>query len=160
MVWGPLMIAGTYFVTTGEVPAWVFAASLPYALLVTVVLFGKHIDKLEADAAKGIHTLPVLLGASASKWANVIMMVGYYVVVAGLVLTGTLGVWVLLVVLALPRLVRVLKIYRDPKPAEPPPDYPVWPLWYVSAAFYHNKLAGGLFVLGLVLNLIPAINPF
>jgi hypothetical protein len=27
-------------------------------------------------------------------------------------------------------------------------------LWYVSAAFYHNKLAGGLFVLGLILNLI------
>src|SRR5215475_14225127 len=60
LVWGPLMIAGTYFVTTGTAPGWVFAASLPYALLVTVVLFGKHIDKLEADSAKGIHTLPVL----------------------------------------------------------------------------------------------------
>jgi 1,4-dihydroxy-2-naphthoate octaprenyltransferase len=96
----------------------------------------------------------VLVGAMASKWANVIMMIGYYVVIAALVLTGTLGVWVLLVVLALPRLVRVLKIYRDPKPSEPPADYPVWPLWYVSAAFYHNKLAGGLFVLGLIINLI------
>ncbi|HSJ96119.1 MAG TPA: prenyltransferase, partial [Myxococcota bacterium] len=58
LVWGPLMIGGTYFVTTGQIPAWVIAASLPYALLVTVVLFGKHIDKLEADSAKGIHTLP------------------------------------------------------------------------------------------------------
>ena len=161
IVWGPLMIGGTYYVTAGQMPpAGVWWAMVPYALVVTTVLFGKHIDKLEVDKAKGIHTLPVLIGAPAAKWANVIMMVGYYVVVAGLELTGTLGVWVLLVVLALPRLVRVLKIYRDPKPAEPPPDYPVWPLWYVSAAFYHNKLAGGLFVLGLVLNLIPAINPF
>jgi 1,4-dihydroxy-2-naphthoate octaprenyltransferase len=62
---------------------------------------------------------------------------------------------VLLVFLALPRLVQVLKIYRAPRPATPPPNYPVWPLWYVSAAFYHNKLAGGMFTLGLILNLIP-----
>jgi 1,4-dihydroxy-2-naphthoate octaprenyltransferase len=52
----------------------------------------------------------------------------------------------------------VLKIYREPRPTEPPPDYPVWPLWYVSAAFYHNKLAGMLFVLGLILNLIFPLN--
>jgi 1,4-dihydroxy-2-naphthoate octaprenyltransferase len=161
MVWGPLMIGGTYYVTAGEMPpAGVWWAMVPYALVVTTVLFGKHIDKIEVDKAKGIHTLPVVIGATASKWANVVMMIGYYVVIAALVLTGTLGVWVLLVVLALPRLVRVLKIYRDPKPAAPPPAYPVWPLWYVSAAFYHNKLAGGLFVLGLILNLIPALNPF
>jgi hypothetical protein len=28
----------------------------------------------------------------------------------------------------------------------------------VAAAFYHNKLAGGLFVLGLVLNLLLPIH--
>ena len=60
VVWGPLMIGGTYFVTTGQLPAWVWAASLPYAILVTTVLFGKHVDKLPADSAKGIHTLPVM----------------------------------------------------------------------------------------------------
>jgi 1,4-dihydroxy-2-naphthoate octaprenyltransferase len=50
----------------------------------------------------------------------------------------------------------VLKIYLAPKPSEPPDDYPVWPLWYVSASFFHNKLAGGLFLLGLILNwLVP-----
>jgi 1,4-dihydroxy-2-naphthoate octaprenyltransferase len=59
-----------------------------------------------------------------------------------------------LTVFALPRLVRVLRVYRKPRPAEPPENFPVWPLWYVAAAFYHNKLAGGLFVLGLILNLI------
>jgi 1,4-dihydroxy-2-naphthoate octaprenyltransferase len=63
-----------------------------------------------------------------------------------------------LVVLAIPRLVRVIRIYLKPPPAEPPENYPVWPLWYVAAAFYHNKLAGGLFVLGLVLNLLLPIH--
>ena len=33
-------------VATGTVPAWVIVFSLPYALIVTSVLFGKHIDKI------------------------------------------------------------------------------------------------------------------
>lgn len=159
VVWGPLMIGGTYYVTAGALPtpgAWL--ACLPYALVVTTVLIGKHIDKRQADQAKGIHTVPVLLGERASKGLNVALMLGFYALVVGLVLAGVLGVWTLLVFAALPRLVRVLKIYREPKPAAPPENYPVWPLWFVSAAFYHNKLAGGMFVLGLILNLIYPLS--
>jgi 1,4-dihydroxy-2-naphthoate octaprenyltransferase len=155
VVWGPLMIGGTYYVTAGELPPpGIWLACVPYALVVTTVLIGKHIDKREADGAKGIHTIPVLIGEKAALALNVALMVSYYVIIGALVLSGTLGVWVGLTVFALPRLARVLGVYRKPRPAEPPEDFPVWPLWYVAAAFYHNKLAGGLFVLGLVLNLI------
>lgn len=155
VVWGPLMIGGTYYVTAGQLPTpGVWMATIPYALVVTTVLIGKHIDKREADEAKGIRTLPVILGERVSLWLNMALMAIYYIVVVALVLTGTLGFGVLLVFLALPRLVRAFKTYREPRPSEPPPDYPVWPLWYVSAAFYHNKLAGGMFVLGLILNVI------
>ena len=155
VVWGPLMIGGTYYVTAGVLPSpGVWLASIPYALIVTTVLIGKHIDKREADREKGILTLPVILGERFSIWLNVALMIAYYLVVILLVGIGALGVWVLLVLIALPRLARVLKIYRQPRPAEPPPDFPIWPLWYVAAAFYHNKLAGILFVLGLIINLI------
>ncbi len=155
VVWGPLMIGGTYFVTAGTLPPpGVWLACIPYALVVTTVLVGKHIDKREVDQDKGIRTLPVLLGERTSLWLNQALMVLFYIVTLILVLTGTLGVWVLLVVLALPRLLQVLKIYNEPKPSSPPENYPVWPLWFVSAAFFHNKLAGGMFVLGLILNLI------
>jgi 1,4-dihydroxy-2-naphthoate octaprenyltransferase len=155
IVWGPLMIGGTYYVTAGVLPPpGVWLACVPYALVVTTVLIGKHIDKREVDKEKGIQTLPVLIGDRASLWLNQGLMVLYYLVTLLLVLSGTLGVWVLLIVLALPRLRQVLKIYNEPKPDEPPENYPVWPLWFVSAAFFHNKLAGGMFVLGLILNLI------
>jgi 1,4-dihydroxy-2-naphthoate octaprenyltransferase len=53
----------------------VVIASLPYALGVTSVIFGKHIDKLEMDKAKGIHTLPVVLGERTSRIAVTAMMV-------------------------------------------------------------------------------------
>ena len=150
IVWGPLMIGGTYFVTTGQAPAWVFAASLPYALLVTLVLFGKHIDKLEADSAKGIHTLPVLLGDTQSRFVAQALIVSFFVVMALLVLTGTLGVWTLATFAAVPRAISVMKVFRTAKPAEPPPQYPLWPLWYVAWAFLLTRLAGVFFALGLV----------
>ncbi len=155
IVWGPLMIGGTYFVTAGALPTpGVWLATVPYGLIVATVLIGKHIDKLHADKEKGIRTLPVILGEQTSLRLNMALMASFYLVVLALVLTGSLSVWVLLVVLALPRLRAVLKLYREPRPAEPPEGYTVWPLWYVSWAFYHNKRAGLLFVGGLVLNLL------
>jgi 1,4-dihydroxy-2-naphthoate octaprenyltransferase len=158
LVWGPLMIGGTYYVTAGQLPsAGIWLATIPYAITVTTVLIGKHIDKYEADKSKGINTLPVILGENASLWLNMTLMIAFYVVIGMLVLSGTLDLWVLLIVFAIPRLIKILKIYRESKPSEPPEDYPVWPLWFVSAAFFHNRLSGGLFVLGLILNLIVPI---
>jgi len=79
IVWGPLMIGGGYYVITGSTWSWnVVIASLPYALGVTGVIFGKHIDKLEMDKAKRIHTLPVLLGERLSRATMTGMLVLQY----------------------------------------------------------------------------------
>lgn len=163
LVWAPLMIGGTYFVTAGNLPWWVLLASVPYGLLVTTVLFGKHIDKYDADKAKGIHTLPVLMGQLAARRFNVGLMIAFYGVVVALVIYGYftglrgLGPWLLLVVFSIPQLLKTMKVYAQPKPAEPPFEIPNWPLWFVSWAFLFNERAGGLFVLGLILNwMIPA----
>jgi 1,4-dihydroxy-2-naphthoate octaprenyltransferase len=152
IVWGPLMIGGTYFVTTGALEPWVLVASLPYAILVTCVLMGKHIDKFEADTEKGIHTLPVLMGKERAGFLTQELMVSFFVLVLILVMAGTLGVWTLLCFAALPKLWRVLKVYNRPKPTEAPPNFPIWPLWFVAWAMMVTRTAGGYFVLGLLLN--------
>ena len=131
--------------------------SLPYALLVTTVLMGKHIDKLEADSVKGIHTLPVILGREKSLFLTQELMVLFFISVLLLVLDGTLGVATLIVFLAVPRLVKVLRTYNEPRPETPPANYPIWPLWYVAWAFVLTRTAGALFVLGL---LADAIYPY
>lgn len=154
LVWGPLMIGGTYFVTAGELPAWVLAASLPYAVLVTAVLFGKHLDKLAADEEKGIRTLPVMLGDAGARLMTQTLIGFFFALVAILVLTGTLGVWTLAVFIALPRAVKVIRVFGEPKPETPPVEVPIWPLWYVAWAFILTRLAGLLFVGGLAANAI------
>jgi len=161
LVWGPLMIGGTYFATAGFIRPEVFLACIPYALVVTTVLIGKHIDKHDADKLKGIHTLPVLVGETAAKTLNKALMISFYVVVVILILAKIIGVWAALSLIALPRLAYVLNTYSQPRPDKPPENYPIWPLWFVAAAFYHNKPAGSLFVLGLILNvLFPVALPF
>jgi len=158
IVWGPLMIGGTYFVATGHIEAWVLLASLPYALLVAAVLMGKHIDKLEADAAKGIHTLPVLLGPARARLATQGLIVLFFVLIALLVAAGVLGVWTLLAFLGARHAWQSIRVIGEPRPDGPPPGYPLWPLWYVAWAFRLTRFAGGMFVLGLALNAIWPIH--
>jgi 1,4-dihydroxy-2-naphthoate octaprenyltransferase len=152
IVWGPLMVGGGYYVITGDISAGVVLASLPVALAATTVLFGKHTDKLEADAAKGIRTMPVLLGERHARRVTIGMLTLQYLLVIALVLRGDLS-WLLLVVFAaMPWYVRALRAYRHPRPQTPPPEYPpnIWPLWYAAFAFAHTRRFGGLFLLGLL----------
>ncbi|HJT63910.1 MAG TPA: prenyltransferase [Candidatus Limnocylindria bacterium] len=162
LTWGPLMIGGTYFVATGTIPGWVWVASLPYAILVTTVLFGKHIDKIVPDAERGIRTLPVILGERQARMVASALMIAFYPIVIGSALVGWIGPWVALVVLAIPRLVAVLRQYSQPKPQSPPEGAAVtWPLWFVGGAFLHTRRAGALLILGLLLNvLVPVTLPW
>ncbi len=148
------MIGGTYFVATGTLPGWVWVASLPYAILVTTVLFGKHIDKIEPDSKMGIRTLPVILGETRARWVARALMIAFYPIVIGSALIGWIGPFVMLVVLGIPMLLQVLRQFSVPRPESPPQSYVGWPLWFVGGAFIHTRRAGGLLILGLLLNAI------
>jgi 1,4-dihydroxy-2-naphthoate octaprenyltransferase len=161
LVWGPLMIGGTFLIATGTILPWVWIASLPYAILVTTVLFGKHIDKIAPDGERSIRTLPVILGEARAKAVACGLMIVFYPIVLAAAVVGFVGPWVALVVLGIPRLIATLRVYQRERPAAPPPNYPIWPLWFVSAAFVHTRRAGGLLLIGLILNaLLPVRLPW
>ena len=149
VVWGPLMVGGTDSAAVGEITWALVAASIPYALLCTTVLMGKHIDKIPWDEPAGTRTLPVILGETRARTLTRLMMVSFYPLVAVLVVTRTFPVAALIVVLGLPKLVSVWGPMSRPKPDEPPAGFPIWPLWYAAFAFLHTRRAGGLLVLGL-----------
>jgi 1,4-dihydroxy-2-naphthoate octaprenyltransferase len=158
LVWGPLMIGGGYFVISG-VWSWnVVLASLPYALGTTMVIFGKHIDKLDQDKAKHIHTLPVLLGEKRSRGIAIGMMIVQYLLVIILIANGYFTPIMLIILAGLYTFPRVWKMFSKPKPAERPADYSeeTWPLWFVAGAFYHNRFFGLVFLGGLILELFLA----
>jgi len=155
IVWGPLMIGGGYYVIAGNWDWNVVLGSLPYALGVTSVIFGKHIDKYQVDKTKGIHTLPVVIGERAARYILIGMLVLQYLLTAYLVVTGFFTFVMLIVVVAIPTFVRIWPVLRAPKPDEKPADYPdVWPNYFVAAAFVHNRSFGVWFMLGLIVDTV------
>jgi 1,4-dihydroxy-2-naphthoate polyprenyltransferase len=150
VVWGPLMVCGTYFAAVGNVTWEILVASIPYGLLCTAVLMGKHIDKIPYDAPLGIRTLPVVVGEARARSITKGLMVGFYVVVVVAVAVRAMPWPALLCVLALPKLVQAWGALSRPRPDQPPEGFPVWPLWFAAIAFVHTRRAGSLLVLGLV----------
>lgn len=151
VVWGPLMVGGTYYAAVGTVPWHVIAISIPYALLSTAVLMGKHIDKLPWDEAGGTRTLPVILGEERARAVTRVMMASFYPLLALLVVVGWLPATVLVALLGLTALARVWAPFGAPRPESKPDRWPIWPLWFAALAFVHTRRAGALFVLGLAI---------
>lgn len=155
VVWGPLMVWGGYFAVTGVWSGAVLWGSLPCAIGAATVIFGKHIDKLTADKAKRIYTLPVLLGERLARFGVLGMVALQYLLPVILVAAGYFSPVMLVVLFGLYFATPIWKIYRQPRPAEPPAEAKsFWPMWFVAAAFYHNRAYGLLFLLGLILQLI------
>jgi 1,4-dihydroxy-2-naphthoate polyprenyltransferase len=159
IVWGPLMIGGGYFVLAQQWSWNVVLASLPYVLGVTTVIFGKHIDKLDMDAKKGIHTLPVVIGEKASRYAVLAMMVAPYFITLYLIAIKFFTPVMLIVLLALPAFMQYYPVFLKPKPAVKPEGQPGWPLYFVGYAFFNNRKFGTLFMLGLLIDVALRLLP-
>ncbi|MFA3789487.1 prenyltransferase [Aliiglaciecola sp. SL4] len=161
VVWGPLMVGGAYYVSSGQ---WSNAAMLIgtlYALAPTAVIFGKHIDKIEMDKSKGIYSLPVLLGASNSRKAVQVMLLSQYVLAAYIYVNGYIGFSILILLVTLPTLIQTLKVFNKERPTEMPEGFrkEVWPLWFAPNAFQYTRRFSLLFLLMLILeNIISGIG--
>ena len=141
---------------------WVLLVSVPYALLVTSVLFGKHIDKIEADgdARRADAAGDPRRGARASRGSVADDRVlpaddpfggrrARRAVGAARGARRSRGCW--------PCSGRSAPRSR---PRRRPATRP-WPLWFVGCAFVHTRRAGGLLTLGLLLNaLLPITLPW
>jgi len=153
-VWGPLMVGGGYYALTRHWDWNVILGGAPYALGVTTVLFGKHIDKIELDRKKGIRTLPVVIGEKASRYTVISLLVAPYVLVAVLIAERYFTPALVLVLLALPSLFKAVPVFRRPKPETRPEGFPDgqggWPLFFAPTAFLYTRSFGMWFMLGLV----------
>jgi 1,4-dihydroxy-2-naphthoate polyprenyltransferase len=159
VVWGPLMVAGGYFVISGQYSSAALLASIPYGLGVMSILVGKHIDQREFDHGKHQRTLPVVLGERRARALNRGAVIAMYVVVIVGIAVGALTPFALLVLFAAPRALRAVRVMSVAAPAEPPAGYVGWPLWYHRVCLVHNRAFGWLYIFGLALGAaFPALR--
>ncbi len=159
IIWGPIMIAGVYFVLVlghgGELSnVWKVAlAGIPFGLSVASINVGKHIDKMADDKAKGVGTFPVRVGQTFARYVNITAVVLIYAVIIYLVATGYFSTFMLLALFALQRAMYAVFALSKPRPDGPPAGFEAfWPTWFSGFCFYHNRLFGGLFILGVLLD--------
>ena len=60
----------------------------------------------------------------------------------------------LIVLLAGKRALFAVGALTQPRPAEPPKEWKFWPTWFSGFCFYHNRLFGNLFILGLAADVL------
>jgi 1,4-dihydroxy-2-naphthoate octaprenyltransferase len=120
--------------------------------------WGKHIDKIKADKSKGVGTLPVRLGEPASRSVNIATVALSYALILYLVFAARFFTPVVLIVfLAAGRAWRVIKLLSRPRPAEAPPGFQLWPRWFSTPQLLHIRLFGGLYILGLLADVLLRI---
>jgi len=160
LIWGPVMIGGLFYVLAGRWDWNVALAGVPFGLSTASINIGKHIDKSGEDRQKGVTTLPVLLGETASRAVNIAVIVLAYAVTLYLIFVPRFLTPAMLIVLFASKKAWVaLKRLAKPRPAEAPPGYPIWPRWFSPLPFFHNRTFGNLFVLGVVLDTALAFIP-
>jgi 1,4-dihydroxy-2-naphthoate octaprenyltransferase len=159
LVWGPLMGCGTYLAATGTIDGIVVLSTLPWGAIATAVLFGKHLDKIEADRSHGVRTFVVRIGEHRARIGALLLLVFGYVSISLFALAGIFP-WIVAPLAGVAALsaLPAMKIVAAPRPSAAPSGYPLWPLWHVSAAFLAGRPAMLALLLGLVLGTLFGIK--
>jgi 1,4-dihydroxy-2-naphthoate octaprenyltransferase len=153
LIWGPIMIAGVYFVLSGLWNWNVVLAGIPYGLGVVSINMAKHIDKRDDDKERGVGTFPVRVGEAFARHTDQFAVIMIYVVIAYLVFVPHYFTPILLITfIAIKDGWKLIKVLNTPKPAKAPEGWPGWPVWFSAFAFLHNRNFGGLLVLSLILD--------
>jgi 1,4-dihydroxy-2-naphthoate octaprenyltransferase len=109
LMWGPLMVEGAYYVQRQALSLQAFWVSLPFGILVALVLLANNIRDIDHDRSRGIRTIAILLGRRSGLNAYLALMVLAYAGILALALTGVLTMWVLIIFASLPLAVRLLR---------------------------------------------------
>ena len=109
LMWGPLMVGGAYYVQARVASSDALLVSLPFGALVALVLLANNIRDVAYDDAKGIQTLPILLGRRRGIALYLALIAAAYVAIAAMSLFGPLEPWSLIVLLSAPLAVKLLR---------------------------------------------------
>ena len=117
LMWGPLMVEGAYFVQRQSLSVQAFWVSLPFGVLVALVLLANNIRDIDHDRRRGIRTLAILLGRRLGLNAYLSLVALAYAGILALALTGVLTMWVLIIFASLPLAIQLLRQMKRAVPA-------------------------------------------
>jgi len=116
LMWGPVMVEGAFFVQRQAFSLSALWVSLPFGILVTLVLLANNLRDIAYDQREGISTLPILFGKQQGSNLYLGLIILAYLAVVIMALVGPLTLWSLLVLLSLPMAIRLFKTVAQELP--------------------------------------------
>lgn len=104
---GLLIVAITYGVQANAYPIYVPLAAIPIGALVAAILLANNIRDLESDRLGGRNTLPIAAGRRGGILVYRGLLLGAYLAVGALILTGSVPFTAVLIVLSFPLVFRL-----------------------------------------------------
>ena len=108
LMWGPLMVMGSYFIQRQVFNVNALLISLPFGLLVALVLLANNIRDINHDRSQGILTLPIAIGQRNGLRLYSAIVILAYIGIIGMSVAGPLYLWSLIVLLSLPLALKLL----------------------------------------------------
>jgi len=102
LLFGPLMVIGSYYVQMQQVSIEAFYISIPVGLLTTAILHANDIRDIFHDEKAGIKTLSLLVGKDNAKKIYYGMLILSYVSIIVMIFFAVLPLWSLLCLITLP----------------------------------------------------------
>jgi len=110
LLFGPLMVIGSYYVQMQYISAEAFYISIPVGLLTTAILHANDIRDIFHDKKAGIKTLSILVGIYNSKTIYYAMLLLSYISIIIMCIFKVLPLWSLLCLLTLPTAYNNIKV--------------------------------------------------
>lgn len=118
LMWGPVIVGGTYFVQRGSLSPEALFISLPFGMLVALVLLANNLRDIEYDSLVGIKTLGTLLGQRRTLWLYQGLIGLAYGAIILLIAFKILSPWGLLVFFSVPVALRLIRTMQQQIPTD------------------------------------------
>jgi 1,4-dihydroxy-2-naphthoate octaprenyltransferase len=116
MMWGPLMVEGAYAVQRQALSVKALYISIPFGILVALVLFANNMRDIDYDSRQNVKTLSIVLGSHRSYILFAVLIMTAYASVLGMIALGIMSLWGFLIFLSLPKALSLLKTFKEKIP--------------------------------------------
>lgn len=118
LIWGPLMVEGAYYVQRQQFSQEAFWISIPFGVLVALVLLSNNIRDIARDRKNAIRTLPILIGKENGIRLYATLIIMAYLAILVMSLIGLLHLWSLIVLASIPLAFRLLRQMEEHVPED------------------------------------------
>lgn len=146
LMFGPMMVLGTFTALTGQLDYNTFFVSIPIGLLTVAILNANNIRDIKHDKQAKISTMATLMGVKASLIEYNLLVFGAFSSVIIMAVVGFIPYWTLLVLISLKPAIDNIK-YLSAADVNKPEDIMIGDVRTAQ----HNLMFGVLYSIGLLL---------